>query len=155
FELELRAILKVREKMGFNNLQLMVPFVRTVRELEHVKKAINATGMRRSSTFKLFMMCEIPSNVILMEDYLRVGIDGVSIGLDDLTTLLLGTDKNNDEISQEFDERNPAVLWALEQVIRTCVRREVPVSICGTAPSRYPDFVEKLIEWGINSITVS
>ncbi len=111
--------------------------------------------MRRSETFKLYMMVEIPSNVILLEDFIKEGIDGVSIGSNDLTMLILGIDRDNDEVAVEFDERNDAVLWALEKIVRTCKKHKITASICGQAPSTYPDLVEKLVEWGITSISVS
>lgn len=155
FEMELDAIKLVRNKKGFKNVWMMVPFVRTVQELMEVKKIIAANGLHRSASFKLFMMVEIPANVILLEDFIKVGIDGVSIGSNDLTMLILGTDRDNSEVAPEFDERNPAVLWALEHVIKTAHKHNILASICGQAPSVYPDLVEKLIQWGINSISVS
>jgi len=155
FEMELEALKKVRHKMGLKNLWLMIPFVRTPQELLEVKKIVTAAGLSRSASFRLFMMCEIPSNVILLEDFLKVGIDGVSIGSNDLTMLLLGTDRDNSEVASVFDERNPAVLWALEKIIKTCRKEGVACSICGQGPSEYPDLVEKLVEYGISSISVN
>jgi len=93
--------------------------------------------------------------VILLDDFIDAGIDGVSIGSNDLTMLMLGLDRDNEKISKEFDERNPAVLWALEKTIKTCQKRKVSSSICGQAPSQYPSLMEKLISWGITSISVS
>lgn len=155
FKLELRAIKKVREKKGLNNLNLMIPFVRTVRELEEVKKIISYENLKRSHTFKLYMMAEIPSNIILIEDFIKTGLDGVSIGSNDLTMLILGIDRDNREVAQEFDERNEAVMWAIERVIRACRKNNVLVSICGQAPSVYPGLIEKLVSYGIDSISVS
>lgn len=155
FELELEAIKYVREKKGLDNLNLMIPFVRTPSELAQVKKIISSCQIKRDHKFKLYMMVEIPSNVILLEEFIKIGIDGVSIGSNDLTMLILGTDRDNSEVASVFDERNPAVLWALEKVIKTCKRLGVASSICGQAPSVYPDLVEKLVEWGITSISVS
>ena len=153
FELELAAIKKVRQK--FKNLSLMIPFVHQPWELMEVKKIVISTGLLRSPTFKLLMMVEIPSNVILLEDFLKIGLDGVSIGSNDLTMLLLGLDRDNNEVAPLFDERDPAVLWALEKIIKTCHQYHVPSSICGQAPSVYPDLVEKLVEWGVTSISVN
>jgi pyruvate, water dikinase len=153
FEMELKAIKKVREK--FNNLWLMIPFVRTPRELQEIKKIVVANGLSRSSTFKLWLMVEIPSNVILLEDFLKVGIDGVSIGSNDLTMLILGVDRDNSELAQVFNENNPALYWAFEETIKTCRKYKVTSSICGQAPSTYPDLVEKLVDWGITSISVN
>ncbi len=153
FEMELKAIKRVREK--FNNLWLMVPFVRTPRELQEIKKIIVANDLNRSSSFKLWLMVEVPANVILLEDFLKVGIDGVSIGSNDLTMLTLGVDRDNNELAQAFNENDPALYWAFEQTIKTCRKNKVTSSICGQAPSVYPDLVEKLVEWGITSISVN
>ena len=153
FRLEVNAIKKVREQ--YDNLWLMIPFIRTVSELDEVKKLLSSFGLRRSATFKLWMMVEIPSNVILLDTFLNTGIDGVSIGSNDLTMLILGTDRDNSEVASEFDERNEAVLWALERIIRTFLSHKVTVSICGQAPSTYPDFAAKLVGWGITSISVT
>lgn len=155
FELELEAIKTVRNKYGYKNLWLMIPFVHTVREMGEVKKIIAVSGLARSASFKLWLMVEIPSNVILIDKFCELGIDGVSIGSNDLTMLILGADRDNDEVAQVFDERNPAVLWALERVIRTCAKYGVTSSICGQAPSDFPELVEKLVSWGITSISVN
>jgi len=160
FELELEAIKKVRK--NFDNLWLMIPFCRTPQELKEVKKIVVANGLSRSPSFQLWLMVEIPSNVILLEDFLDVGIDGVSIGSNDLTMLILGVDRDNAELARTFNEQDPAVLWALEKTIKTCHKykqsfssNQVTSSICGQAPSFYPDLVEKLIEWGITSVSVN
>jgi len=155
FAMELAAIKKVRNKLGLKNLWLMIPFVRTPQEMLQVKKIIVANGLSRSSSFKLWMMVEIPSNVILLEEFLKVGIDGVSIGSNDLTMLIMGTDRDNAEVAPVFNERDPAVLWALEKTIKTCQKSGVTCSICGQAPSEYADLVEKLVEFGITSISVN
>lgn len=155
FNLELEAIKKVRNKLGHKNLWLMIPFVRTPDELLRVKKIITASGLSRTNSFKLLMMVEIPSNVILLEEFIKVGIDGVSIGSNDLTMLIMGTDRDNSEVASVFDERNPAVLWALEKIIKTCNKEKITCSICGQGPSEYPDLVEKLVEFGITSISVN
>jgi len=155
FNLELEAIKKVRNKMGLTNLSLMIPFVSTVPEMIEVKKLVASAELYRSSTFKLYMMCEIPANVILLDDFIDVGIDGVSIGSNDLTMLILGIDRDNAEVAPNFDERNPAVLWALEKIVKTCAKRGIKCSICGQAPSEYPELVEKLVSWGITSISVN
>lgn len=154
FKLELEAIKVVREELNLNNLWLMLPFVRSPQELLKVKEIIAQTGLLRYPSFKLWMMVEIPSNVILVDDYLKTGIDGVSIGSNDLTMLMLGTDRDNSEVKTTFDERSPAVLWAMEKVIRSAARAHVSSSICGLAPSDHPEIVEKLVEWGITSISV-
>ncbi len=155
FSLELKAIKIVREKMGYTNLHLMIPFVHTVDELVKVKRIVSSHGLNRSSSFKLWMMVEIPSNVILLDEFIDVGIDGVSIGSNDLTMLILGADRDNETVAPVYDERNPAVLWALEKIIKTCHKHKITCSICGQAPSVYPDLTAKLVEWGITSVSVS
>jgi pyruvate,water dikinase len=153
FNLELRAIKRVREK--YNNLWLMIPFVRSPDELKKVRRLVAAEGLMESSTFKFWMMVEIPINVILIEDFIKVGIDGVSIGSNDLTMLLTGTDRDNEEVAGSFDERSPAVLWSLRRVIKRCNKHGVSSSICGQAPSVYEDLVHKLVKYGITSISVN
>jgi len=153
FSLELNAIKRVREK--YNNLRLMIPFVRSVDELIRVRRLVASEGLFEDATFKFWMMVEIPINVILIEKFLDVGIDGVSIGSNDLTMLVTGTDRDNAEVASAFDERSPAVLWALKRVIRRCAKRGVTSSICGQAPSQYPDLVKKLVRYGITSISVN
>ncbi len=155
FDLELEAIKKVRNQMGYKNLNLMIPFVSNPQEMSEVKKLVATSGLYRSATFKLYMMVEIPANVILIDEFIDVGIDGVSIGSNDLTMLILGTDRDNEEVASQFDERNPAVLWALERVIKACLKRGIACGICGQAPSQYPELVEKLVHWGITSISVN
>jgi len=155
FQLELEAIKHVRNKMNFKNLSLMIPFVRTVKELSEVKKILAKNDLHRSPTFKLWMMAEIPSNIILLDKFIEEGIDGISIGSNDLTMLILGTDRDNSEVAQEYDEQNEAVLWALEKAITTARKHHITVSICGQAPSLYPKLVEKLVQWGVTSVSVS
>ncbi len=154
FELELEAIKQVRNKKGYKNLWLMIPFVRTPKELEEVKKIISDSGLHRSPTFKIWMMVEIPSNVILLEDFISKGIDGISIGTNDLTMLILGTDRDNSEVAHEFDERNEAVLWAIEKVIKTAEKHGITSSICGQAAS-YPEILEIAIKAGVTSVSVT
>ncbi|MFH1565875.1 MAG: phosphoenolpyruvate synthase [bacterium] len=156
FEMELSAIKYVRNKLCFKNLHLMLPFVRTVEELSEVKKIVSAAGLRRSHNFKLWMMVEIPSNVILLEDFVKVGIDGVSIGSNDLSMLILGVDRDNEKVaSPDKTEMNPAVLWAIEQTVRKAKKLGITSSICGQAPSVYPNLVKQLVDWGITSVSVS
>ena len=155
FELELEAIKYVRNKLGYKNLWIMIPFVRTPKELLDVKKIVVGAGLDRSSTFKLWMMVEIPTNVIRLEEFLAVGIDGVSIGSNDLTMLLLGTDRDNSDVAHDFSEMDPSVLWAIEHVVKLCHKHQVTSSICGQAPSDYPDLIDKLVRWGITSVSVN
>jgi len=153
-KLELEAIKKVRQQK-LTNVHVLIPFVRTVDELRLLKKGIYEAGLRRSSSFNLGMMIETPSNVLLLDKYIDEGIDGVSIHSDTLTSLLLGFDRHNEHIAPEFNERDRAVLWAFENIIRTCTKRGVASSITGQLPSLYPDIVRRLVEWGIDSISVT
>jgi pyruvate,water dikinase len=155
FEMELEAIKLVRNKRNLKNLQLMIPFVRTPKELKDVKELIGKQGLLRSSTFKLYLMVEIPTNVIRLPDFIDVGIDGISIGSNDLTMLLLGTDRDNSEVAHDFSELDQSVQWALERAIKTANDHGITSSICGQAPSDYPELVEKLVSWGITSISVN
>ncbi|UCE97496.1 MAG: phosphoenolpyruvate synthase [Dehalococcoidia bacterium] len=153
FKLEIEAIKKVRKK--YLNLWVMIPFVRTVDELKQTKHILESEGLRRSNDFKLWMMVEVPSNVFIIEKFLSVGIDGISIGSNDLTQLTLGIDRDSSKLAKTFDERNEAVMTALERVITVSKSMGVTSSICGQAPSDYPDFAEKLVSWGITSVSVN
>lgn len=153
FNLELQAIKKVREK--YKNLWMMVPFVRSPEELSRVRRMIAAEGLLDTTTFKLWMMVELPVNVIKLKDFIEVGIDGVSIGSNDLTMLLLGTDRDNSEVAEAFDERSDVVRWALRKTIKTCQKYGITSSICGQAPSIYDELVEDLVKWGATSISVN
>ena len=133
----------------------MIPFVRTVDELARTIKIMESEGLRRSEDFKLWMMVKVPSNIFLMEKFLEVGIDGISIGSNDLTQLILGIDRDSGKLAEIFDERNEAVLIALEKAIKVSKGMGVTSSICGQAPSVYPELTEKLVEWGITSVSVS
>jgi pyruvate,water dikinase len=153
FRLELEAIKRVRK--DYPNLWVMIPFVRTPEELAGVREVMVREGLAPSEDFKLWMMAEVPSNALILDKFLDVGIDGISIGSNDLTQLVLGVDRDNARLAAEFDERNEAVLVALEHLIKTAKARGVTASICGQAPSDYPDLAEKLVEWGITSISVT
>lgn len=155
FEMEVEAIKKVREEKGFKNFWLMIPFCRTVDELQQVKALLSKFGLRRSETFKLWMMCEIPSNVILLDKFIEVGLDGISVGSNDLTMLTLGVDRDNETVASEYSELNEALLWSFEKIIKTCNKYGVTVSMCGQAPSDYPTLTEKLVAWGTTSISVN
>ena len=153
FKLELEAIKKVRQ--DYPNLWVMIPFVRTVDELAQTVKIMESVGLKRAKDFKLWMMAEVPSNFILLEKFIDVGIDGISIGSNDLTQLILGIDRDSEKLADTFDERNEAVLIALERLIKVSKSMGVTSSICGQAPSVYPELTEKLVEWGITSVSVS
>lgn len=153
FTLELRAIKTVRQK--YKNLWVMIPFVRSPEELAAVRRIVAAEGLFESPTFKFWMMVELPVNVILLKKFIDVGIDGVSIGSNDLTMLISGTDRDNAEVAKAFNERSPAVKWAFRRVVRICNKNNISSSICGQAPSTYDDLVEDLVGYGITSISVN
>ena len=132
----------------------MIPFVRTIWELEEVIGIMQENGLKRNKDFKLWIMVEVPSTVLLIDEFLKY-IDGVSIGSNDLTQLILGVDRDNEHLSELFDERDPAVLKGLEIVIEACRKNNKTVSICGQAPSVYEEIVEFLVEKGITSISVN
>lgn len=155
FELELAAVRMVRQKMGYRNLHVMLPFVRTPQQLLEAKKIMAGAKLMRSPSFKLYMMVELPVNIISIDDFLKTGIDGISIGSNDLTQLTLGIDRDNSKIASDFSELNPAVLWSLERAIKAAHAHKITSSICGQAPSDSPELVEKLVAWGITSISVN
>ena len=153
FRLETEAIKRVRQ--DYNNLWVMIPFVRTPQELARVKALLEQEGLRRSPDFKLWMMAEVPANVLILDRFLDVGIDGISIGSNDLTQLVLGIDRDSSLLASEFDERDEAVMEALRLLVQGASRRGVTVSICGQAPSDYPELARRLVEWGITSVSVN
>jgi pyruvate,water dikinase len=153
FKLEVDAIKAVRKE--FKNLYVMVPFVRTASELKGVKQLLAEQGLVRGDDFKLWMMVEVPSNVIVLDRFIDVGIDGISIGSNDLTQLVLGIDRDSEALAETFDERNEAVMAAIQTAVTVARRRGITASICGQAPSVYPEVTEKLVEWGITSVSVS
>ncbi|OGC56328.1 phosphoenolpyruvate synthase [candidate division WWE3 bacterium RIFCSPLOWO2_12_FULL_36_10] len=155
FNMELEAIKLVRNKKGYKNLHVMIPFVRTVSQLRDVKKLMSLQGLKRGGSFKIWMMVEIPSNVILLEEFIKEGIDGVSIGTNDLTMLVLGVDRDNEKVANVYSELDPAVMWCLEKIVTVSKKHGVTCSVCGQAPSMYPDLVEKLVGWGVTSVSVS
>jgi len=153
FALEIEAIKRVRAK--FKNLYVMIPFVRTPLELREVIELMAKHGLERSDEFKLWIMAELPSNVLILDKFIDEGIDGISIGSNDLTQLILGMDRDNERLSNIGDERNEAVMQAFETLITTAKSRGITASICGQAPSDFPEITEKLVAWGITSISVS
>jgi pyruvate, water dikinase len=155
FELECRALKKVRNEMGLTNVEIMVPFVRTLDEGKAVVELLAANGLRRGEAgLRLIMMCEIPSNVLLAEEFLQ-HYDGFSIGSNDLTQLTLGVDRDSALVAGSFDERNPAVKKLLAEVIGIGNKRGQYVGICGQGPSDHPDLAEWLVEQGISSLSLN
>ena len=156
FRLEVRAIKKVREEMGLKNVWVMLPFVRTTWEVEKVLGIMNEEGLGRGKDFKVWIMAEVPSVVLLVDEFSKL-VDGFSIGSNDLTQLVLGVDRDSQLLAEMgyFDERDPAVLRAIKMLIEGAHRYGKTVSICGQAPSVYPEIVEFLVEAGIDSISVN
>lgn len=155
FALECRAMFKVRNVMGLKNLKLMIPFCRTVAEGEHVLKEMAKHGLVRGENgLEVYVMCEIPSNVILAEQFAQI-FDGFSIGSNDLTQLILGVDRDSEIVAPVFDERNAAVKQMISDAIRRVRAAGKKIGICGQAPSDYPEFAEFLVECGIDSISLS
>jgi len=158
FRLECRAIKKVRDEYGLKNVWVMLPFVRTTWEVEECLKIMEEEGLKRGRDFKVWIMAEVPSNVFLADEFAKL-CDGFSIGSNDLTQLILGTDRDSQILPsidpRYFDERDPAVLRAIEHLIEVAHRHGVTVSICGQAPSVYPEFTEFLVRCGIDSVSVN
>jgi len=155
FELECRALKKVRDEMGFHNVEIMVPFVRTLTEAERVVELLADNGLVRGDNgLKVIMMCELPTNALLAEEFLKF-FDGFSIGSNDLTQLTLGLDRDSGIVDHLFDERDPAVKVLLELAIKACNKAGKYVGICGQGPSDHPDFAKWLMEIGIDSISLS
>lgn len=155
FELECRAIKRARDDMGFTNIEVMVPFVRTVGEAEQVVSLLEDNGLKRGENgLRLIMMCELPINALLADQFLEF-FDGFSIGTNDLTQLCLGIDRDSSYIAHLFDERNDAVLSLLENAIHACKKANKYVGVCGQGPSEHPDFANWLMQKNIDSISLS
>ena len=155
FALECRAISRVRDRTGLTNVVVMIPFCRTIEEADRVLDVMASHDLKRGENgLHVYMMCEIPSNVILA-DLFALRFDGFSIGSNDLTQLVLGVDRDSGELAHLFDERNEAVKRAIESLLEVSRRTGIKVGICGQAPSDYPDFAEFLVERGIDSISLN
>jgi pyruvate, water dikinase len=153
FRMEIDALKKVCQ--SYDNLYVMLPFVRFVSDVEQIKNIFVSEGLYKFPKFKLWMMVEVPSNILLIDKFIDAGVDGISIGSNDLTQLILGIDRDNHKLAKQFDERNEAVMMAIEKAVTTAARKGITSSICGQAPSVYPEITEKLVQWGITSISVT
>ncbi|QNG35310.1 phosphoenolpyruvate synthase [Geodermatophilaceae bacterium NBWT11] len=155
FAMECEALRYVRDEMGLTNVKIMIPFVRTVAEIEGVIELLASHGLRRGENdLSVVMMCELPSNALLADAFLD-HVDGFSIGSNDMTQLVLGLDRDSSLVAVSFDERNPAVLKVLEMAIAACLARDKYVGICGQGPSDHPDLADWLLEQGIGSMSLN
>ncbi|MCL4363669.1 phosphoenolpyruvate synthase [Patescibacteria group bacterium] len=154
FNLELKAIKRIWEK-GYRNVYLMIPFIRAPWELIKIRSMVEKAGLFNYPEFKLWIMVEVPAAALNVEEFIKIGIDGVSIGTNDLTMMLLGVDRDSEEVASVYDERTPIVLSVLEYVVKTCRKYGITSSICGQAPSDYPEIVERLVKAGITSVSVT
>jgi pyruvate,water dikinase len=155
FALECRAIHRLREEMGFRNVVVMIPFCRSTKEADRVLAVMAENGLQRGQNgLQVYVMCEIPSNVILAKAFAQ-RFDGFSIGSNDLTQLTLGVDRDSEELAELFDERDEAVKWMIENVIREGHKAGAKIGLCGQAPSDHPEFAEFLVACGIDSMSVS
>ena len=153
FDLELAALAIVQQS-GYSNLRLILPFVRTVEEFVFCRNRVWQAGLNRLSQFQLWIMAEVPSVLFLLPEYVKAGVQGISIGTNDLTQLLLGVPRDQGQLAAAFDARHPAVMSAIAQLIRMSKAAGIPCSICGQAPALYPEIIDVLVEWGISSISV-
>jgi pyruvate,water dikinase len=157
FAMECEALKRVRGEMGLTNVQIMVPFVRTLGQAEKVTGLLASQGLRRGENdLKVIMMCEVPSNAILATQFLEF-FDGFSIGSNDLTQLTLGLDRDSgmELLAADFDERDPAVTALISQAIKACLSQGKYIGICGQGPSDHPDFAHWLMDQGISSISLN
>ncbi len=155
FELECRALKRVRGEMGLKNVWVMVPFVRTVKEAQQVVELLAANGLRRGEDgLKVIMMCELPTNALLADRYLE-HFDGISIGSNDMTQLTLGLDRDSAVIARLFDERDDAVKAVLHMAIQACRKAGKYIGICGQGPSDHPDLARWLLDEGIESMSLN
>lgn len=153
FELELTALANLQQA-GYTNINLLLPFVRTVEEFYFCRQKVEQARLTQIPHFQLWIMAEVPSVLFLLPEYVKAGVQGISIGTNDLTQLILGVDREQGQFAKAFDERHPAVMNAVAQLIRTAREAGIPCSICGQAPALYPEIIEHLIKWGISSISV-
>ncbi len=155
FALECAALLRARKEMGLSNIKVMIPFCRTVDEARRVIDVMRENGLRQGEDgLEVYAMCEIPANVILASDFLKI-FDGYSIGSNDLTQLTLGLDRDSGTVAKLFDENNAAVRWMIAEAIRAAHQAGKPIGICGQAPSDFPEFAKWLVEQGIDSISLN
>jgi len=154
FEIELAALRQVQQQ-GYTNVHLILPFVRTVEEFQFCRQKIEQIGLTQNSLFQLWIMAEVPSVLLLLPDYIQAGVQGIAIGINDLTQLILGVDRDQPQLATAFNSLHPAVMKAIQQLIQTARQAEIPCSICGHATGQYPEMIEALVRWGITAISVN
>jgi pyruvate,water dikinase len=154
FFMELKALKQIWDK-GYRNLHLMIPFVRTPWEFIKIREMVEESGLLTFPDFKLWIMVEVPACALNLEEFLKLGVDGVSIGTNDLTMMLLGVDRDSHDVAPVYDERTPIVISTLEYIVKTCKKYGVTCSICGQAASDYSEIVERLVKAGITSLSVN
>ena len=155
FALECKAMIKVREEMGLTNVKIMIPFCRTVEEGKKVLLVMEKYGLKRGKNgLEVYVMAEIPSNIILAEEFAKI-FDGFSIGSNDLTQLILGVDRDSELVAHIYDENNPAVKKMISDLIIIAKKHNTKVGICGQAPSDYPEFAAWLATQGIDSMSLT
>jgi pyruvate, water dikinase len=154
FEVELLALRQV-QRWGYGNIHLLLPFVRTVEEFVFCRHMVERAGLTENPDFQLWIMAEVPSVLLLLADYVAAGVQGIAIGSNDLTQLILGVDREHSEMAIAFDQRHPAMMRAFQQLIIGAQQAGIPCTLCGQAASQYPEMIEALVNWGITSISVS
>ncbi|MGB7443157.1 MAG: putative PEP-binding protein [Coleofasciculaceae cyanobacterium] len=152
-DLELAALGRVLAS-GYTNVHLMLPFVRTVEEFSFCRQRAEQVGLTKNPNFQIWIMAEVPSVLFLLPDYVKAGVQGISIGSNDLTQLLLAADRDQEELFEPLDARHPVVMQAIKQLIEMAKSANIPCSICGQAPAQYPELIDSLVQWGITSISV-
>ena len=154
FQLELQSLVAV-QRLGLKNVRLLLPFVRSLEEFQQARQWVEQAGLLRQTDFQLWMMAEVPSVLLLLPEYVQAGVQGISIGTNDLTQLLLGINREDAELAMLYEERHPAVKRAIAHLIQTARSLGIPCSLCGEAPVHHPDLIPDLVRWGIDSISVA
>ena len=154
FDLELTVIDRVYQ-LGYSNVNLILPFMRSVEDFSFCRNRLEKVWGRLHPDFQLWIMAEVPSVLFLLPDYVKAGVQGIAIGTNDLTQLLLGIDRDSEQMASAFNPRHPAVMRAIKQLIEMANKAGIPCSICGDAPALYPEMIDSLIQWGITSISVN
>jgi pyruvate,water dikinase len=153
FDLELAALGQVYA-CGYTNVHLLLPFVRSVEEFAFCRRRVELTALIDNPHFQLWIMAEVPSVLFLLPDYVKAGVQGISIGTNDLTQLLLAADRDQRQLGSTLDARHPAVMRAIKHLIQTARQQGIPCSICGQAPAQFPELIDSFVQWGVTSISV-